>query len=117
MDLRSARNCFTLFSQAVALGGASVCGQYPSGHSGETCLELRLNSRMSHCAMRMCSSRRQAVCGCPSGFLPRSRSGKSFTTASNFTCAFPPLQQIEKVLAHGLVMSVPLHDGSSMGSI
>ena len=35
--------------------------QYPAGKSGETCLALRLNSRMSHWAMRRCSIRLHAV--------------------------------------------------------
>src|SRR5579872_202714 len=76
------RSCFTFLTLAFhadALGGASVCGQYPSGHFGETCFGLRLNSRMSHCAMRMCSSSIQSECGNPPGFRPISSAGTPAT--------------------------------------
>src|SRR5205823_1909320 len=64
-------------------------GQYPPGHSGETCLALRLNSRMSHCAIRICSRSCHAVWGAPFGLTPRSLAGKSLNTLSKATCALP----------------------------
>src|SRR5437899_8870106 len=78
-----------LFFQAASLGGFSVLGQYPPGHSGDACLALRLNSRMSHCAMRICSRSCHAVWGAPSGLTPRSLAGKSLNTLSKATCALP----------------------------
>src|SRR5689334_6274784 len=45
---------------------------------------------MSHCAMRRCSSSSQAECGLPSGRLPRSLAGKSFTASSKRMWAWPP---------------------------
>src|SRR5579872_5062885 len=52
-----------------------------------------LNSRMSSCASRRCSSNIHAEWGRPSGFTPRSFSGMSFTTSSNLACAPPPLSR------------------------
>ncbi len=40
----------------AAFGGAGILGQQPKGKPGETCFGLRLNPRMFHRAMRMCSS-------------------------------------------------------------
>src|SRR2546423_11893454 len=79
----SARNCSMLLLQAAALGGASVFGQYPSGHFGDTCFLLRLNSRMSHCAMRMCSRIIHEECGKLAGLAPRRFGGRPLTTSSN----------------------------------
>src|SRR3981081_2219075 len=79
-----------LLFHAAELDGASVSGQYCLGHAGVSYLGLRLNSRMSHCVMRMCSSNIQAECGNPAGLVPRRLAGISRTTSLNFACACPP---------------------------
>ncbi len=84
---------------AAAVGGASAFGQYPLGQFGETCSALRLNSRMSHCAMRRCSSSIQGVCGNLAGFAPRSfHAGRPFTTSSNLAWAWPPARRSRRCL-------------------
>src|SRR5258708_36557787 len=60
---RSFLNVAILAVHAFSFGGASDLGQYPSGHAAETYFELRLNSRISDWARRMCSSSIQAVRG------------------------------------------------------
>src|SRR5258708_37341015 len=82
---RSSRTLRRLLFQADALGGASVGGQYPFGHGGEMCLGFRLNSRMSHCPMRMCSSNCHKVCSAPFGFLPRSLARNHLLAVSSMT--------------------------------
>src|ERR1700733_2219914 len=69
----------TLAFHAEALGGASVFGQYASGHFGETCFGLRLNSRMSDCAIRRCSRSIQSECGRPAGLRANTAGGKPAT--------------------------------------
>src|ERR1700716_2051579 len=73
---RSFLKVLMLAFHSFSLGGPSEAGQYPSGHAGETCLELRLNSRMSHCARRMCSSSIHAVCGKFATFTPANCTGQ-----------------------------------------
>src|SRR5262249_12670425 len=65
----------------------------PSGHFGETCLEFRLNSRMSHCAMRKCSRIIQQECGKFGGLLPRRFAGILGMTSSTLACAPPPCRR------------------------
>src|SRR5512135_854682 len=48
------------------------------------------NRRMSHWAIRRCSSSRQGVCGTPGGFAPRSSGGSPAIAWSKFRCACPP---------------------------
>ena len=68
---RSARTRSMLFCQASFGGGCAAFGQYPPGHSGDTCAGSRLNSRISHCAMRKCSSCCQTDVSAPGGIRPR----------------------------------------------
>src|SRR6476646_10262651 len=107
---RSARTCFTLLSQALSLGGASVLGQYSSGHFGDLCLAERLNSRMSHWAMRMCSSNCHGVCGPPSGLRPRRSLGKSLSTSRRSTCASALVSKLETRCRTGSVFFMAILD-------
>src|SRR3989442_15811832 len=50
-----------------------VSPEWPAGY---TWLALFVNSTMSHCEMRMCSSRRQGVNGCPGASRPGARPAK-----------------------------------------
>src|SRR5579863_9295958 len=90
MTLWSARKRWTLLVQAAALGGAAAFGQYPSGHFGDTCLALRLNSRMSHCARRRCSRSIHGECRKLAGFFPRRDGARSLIASLNLAWAPPP---------------------------
>ncbi len=71
--------------------GAACFGQYPDGHSGETWFGFRQNSRISHCAMRACSSSSQAECGARLGVFHRASCfGRPFSAAAQPTCASFP---------------------------
>src|SRR5438045_6555410 len=93
-----------LLFHAAAFGGVSASGQYSSGHFGETYFLLRLNSRMSHCAIRMCSRIIHEECGKFSGLRPQSSSGRFLMTSSNLACAPPPGNQVSKILAQMLLV-------------
>src|SRR2546423_976580 len=82
---KSERKARTLLFHALAFGGVGLLGQYPDGNSGETWLGLRLNSRMSHCATRMCSSNSQGECAAPLARFPRRRAGRPLMAASKLT--------------------------------
>src|ERR1700722_8338287 len=87
---KSALNDFKLLSQALAFGGSGVFGQYPAGQSGEACFASRENSRISHCAMRMCSSNSHSECGIPFGRIPRTFDGIAANAALKSRCAPRP---------------------------
>src|SRR3954467_390754 len=106
MSRRSRRNAATLSCHASSLGGPGVFGQYPSGKSGDTCEAFRLNSRMSHCAIRECSSNCHPVCGKPCTYVPRLLSGKRSIASMNCTCAPPPLSNVESCSRNTAVPSI-----------
>src|SRR6476660_7429362 len=56
---------------------------------------------MSHCAMRMCSSNCQGVCGAPSGLMPLSSRGKCLTELSRSTCASALISKLIKCWRRG----------------
>src|SRR5262252_2598816 len=56
---------------------------------------------MSHCAMRMCSSNCQGVCGAPSGLMPRSSRGKCLSELSRSTCASALVRRLIKCWRRG----------------
>jgi len=102
MARRSRLNSTIAASHAFSFAGASDAGQYPSGHFGDTCFGLRLNSRMSHCAMRMCSSSIHAV-----------RKVRDFCTGElhwpvaergiEIRMCFSPAEQLEQLFAKSLI--------------
>jgi len=87
---KSRANNFKLFSHAFPFGGSGLSGQYPAGQSGEACFGSRENSRMSHCAMRMCSNNSHSERGMPLGRTPRSFGGIPSNAAFQSTCAPRP---------------------------
>src|SRR5579863_1948402 len=87
---RSWRKLFTLFSHALSLVGPGDEGQYPLGNSGDLCFASRENSRMSHWAMRRCSTSSHGECSAPGARLPRRFAGRSAIAWSKVACASPP---------------------------
>src|SRR5258708_5129112 len=87
---RSFLNVAILAVHAFSSGGASDLGQYPSGHAAETYFELRLKSRISRWARRMCSSSIQAVCEKFATLTPASCTVQSPMASSKVMCAPPP---------------------------
>ena len=60
------------------------------------CLGSRENSRMSHCAMRRCSSTSHGECSAPLGRLPRRAGGRLRTAASKSAWAWPPVSRLTR---------------------
>src|SRR5258708_24878203 len=93
---RSFLNAAILAVHAFTSGGASDLGQYPSGHAAETYFELRLKSRISRWARRMCSSSIQAVCGKFATLTPASCRVQSPMASSKVMCAPPPFSKYRR---------------------
>jgi len=101
MASRSARTCFTLLSQAFALGGASALGQYSSGHLGDLCLAERLNSG---CPTGQCGYVPATATVCADAFrLAAAKfTGKVLQGLVQIDVRFCLGKQIDDVLANGI---------------